>query len=115
MKWLLDEMLPPATCRLLAAKGHDAMSVSEAGLSGADDGRVFELAVRERRVLVTENFADYALLLEQRLSRNEACTPAVFVRKAALPRRGSLASHLAGRLAAWAKAHEHPYIGPHWV
>ena len=115
MRWLLDEMLPPASCRLLVGKGHDAISVSEAGLAGADDGRVFDLAVRERRVLVTENFADYALLLEQRLSRNEPCVPVVFVRKADLPRRGSLATHLARRLLAWAKANQHPYVGPHWV
>lgn len=115
MKWLLDEMLPPATCKLLAGKGHDATSVSEAGLAGADDGRVFELAVREGRILVTENFADYALLLEQRLARNEACVPIVFIRKADLPRRASLASHLARSLLTWAKTHEDPYIGPHWA
>jgi predicted nuclease of predicted toxin-antitoxin system len=115
MKWLLDEMLPPATCRLLASKGHDAISVSDAGLAGADDDRVFARAVQERRVLVTENFADYALILEQRLSRNQPCTPIVFVRKADLPRRGSLASHLANRLLRWARAHEHPYVGPHWA
>lgn len=113
MKWLLDEMLPPAACQLLARKGHDATSVSGAGLAGADDDRVLARAAQERRLLVTENFADYALLLEQRLSRNQPCTPVVFVRKTDLPRRGSLAIHLTRRLLRWAQAHENPYVGPH--
>ena len=113
MKWLIDEMLPAATCARLAALGHDAVSVHDVGLGGADDERVFERAVREGRVVVTENFADYALLLEQRLARAEPTVPVVFVHKASLPRRGALAARLAKRLGAWARANPDPYLGPH--
>ena len=115
MKWLLDEMLPAASCRQLVARGHDAVSVHDLGLAGAEDERVFDRAVREGRVLVTENFADYSLLLEQRMARGENCVPVVFVRKATFGRRGALATQLARRLDAWAKAHPDPYVGPHWA
>jgi hypothetical protein len=115
MKWMLDEMLPAATCKHLGRRGHDAVSVYDVGLSGAEDAHVFGYAVREERVIVTENFADYSALLEQRTSRGERCVPVVFVRKRDFPQRGALAGHLAVRLDAWARKHPEPYIGPHWV
>jgi hypothetical protein len=115
MKWLLDEMLPTTTCEQLAARGHDALSVGAAGLAGAEDERVFDKAVREQRVIVTENFADYAVLLEHRVARGAPCVPVVFVHKRDFPRRGSLATMLARRLDEWARANPDPYVGPHWV
>lgn len=115
MKWLLDEMLPAATCRQLTRRGHDAISVYDIEIGGADDARVFDAATREQRVMVTENFADYALLLEQCLSRGLPCVPVVFVRKTAALAKGALAARLAKRLDDWAKAHPHPYVGIHWA
>jgi predicted nuclease of predicted toxin-antitoxin system len=115
MKWLLDEMLPAGACKHLAKRGQDALSVHDVGLSGAEDARVFDYAVREARVIATENFADYAILLEQRMGRGERCVPVVFVRKADLPQRGALAVHLAVRLEAWARKHPEPYLGAHWA
>ncbi|MEO8180852.1 MAG: DUF5615 family PIN-like protein [Deltaproteobacteria bacterium] len=114
MRWLLDEMLPPTTCLQLVAWGHDAISVYEANLMGAEDALVFAFAVRDARIIVTENFADYALLFEQRLSRGETCVPVVFVRKADFPRRASIAARLAKHLHAWSRAHPEPYLGLHW-
>jgi hypothetical protein len=115
MKWLLDEMLPAVTCRLLVGRGHDAVSVHEVNLAGAEDERVFAFAARERRIIVTENFADYAVLLEQRIGRGQPCVPVVFVRKSMFPGRGALATRIARRLDDWANAHPEPYIGPHWA
>lgn len=110
MKWLIDEMFPPATAGELEQRGHDAVAVNDAGLAGAQDSEVFEFAVSEGRVIVTENFADYAALLEERLSRDETCVPVVFVRKSSLPSRGALPTHL----DAWAKDNPDPYHGLHW-
>lgn len=107
-------MLPRRAAHELAARGHDALSVYDAGLAGFPDDEVFDYAVAERRIIVTENVADYATLLEQRLSRDQPCTPVVFVRKASIPRRGALAVHLAARLDRWARANPDPYVGPHW-
>jgi predicted nuclease of predicted toxin-antitoxin system len=115
MKFLLDEMLPPAACGELAALGHDAAPVHDRALAGAEDSRVFERAVREDRVIVTENFADYALLLEQRLADAEPCVPVVFVRKSDLSRRGGLPRRLAERLDGWARSNPEPYVGAHWA
>jgi predicted nuclease of predicted toxin-antitoxin system len=114
MKWLLDEMLPPATCRALVDMGHDALSVYDAGLSGRQDDEVFDFAVQDERLFVTENFADYATLLEQRASR-DASVPVVFIRKSKFARRGALAVRLAKQLGAWARKHPDPYVGPHWA
>lgn len=114
MRWLIDEMLPPATAAELIRRGHDAVHVNDLGLAGHGDPVVFDAAAADRRIVVTENFADYATLLEQRLRKDQPCVPVVFVRKADLPRRGALAAHLADRLDAWATAHPEPYLGAHW-
>jgi len=108
-------MLPAAAAIELADRGHDAVSVLDIGMGGAADAEIFDRAVREGRVVVTENFGDYATLVVQRLSREEPCVPVVFVRREDLPRRGALAVHLARRLHAWAAANSEPYVGIHWA
>jgi hypothetical protein len=114
VRWLLDEMLPRRTAEHLTDRGHDAVSVYDVGLAGADDGEVFGHAVDDDRVVVTENFADYSLLLVQRLSGEQACVPVVFVRKSDFPEGGAMAAHFAAHLDAWAAANPQPYGGPHW-
>jgi predicted nuclease of predicted toxin-antitoxin system len=112
--WLIDEMLPPASAAELTRRGHDAIHVNDLALAGQDDTLVFDTAVAQGRIVVTENFADYATLLDQRLRNDEPCVPVVFVRKTDLPRRGALAGHLAERLHSWATTHPDPYLGAHW-
>jgi len=114
VRWLIDEMLPRATAVELEALGHDALSVVDVELRGADDSTVFEFALTEQRIVVTENFADYAALLQQRQQQAEPCVPVVFVRKAALSARGALPSRLARHLHRWAEANPEPYEGFHW-
>ena len=53
MKFLLDENLSPLHARTLRALGHDALSVVELGLSGADDSVVRHAAIQAGRILVT--------------------------------------------------------------
>ncbi len=115
MRFLLDEMLPPAASGPLRALGHDAVSVRELGLEGAPDEAVYERAVEERRVLVTENFTDFSLLVERRLGADEPATPVLFLRKGSFPRRGGLADQIARALDAWARSHPDPYTGAHWL
>ena len=69
-------MLPPATAAELTALGHDALSVTEAGLGGSDDAAVHETAVEQQRVVVTENFADFATLTNDELTAGAPCVPA---------------------------------------
>lgn len=107
-------MLPAATAELLNEQGHDATSVFDADLAGSTDAELFDYAVAEDRVIVTENFADYSLILSQRLGGDQPCVPVVFVRKSDFPQGGALPAHLATHLGSWAAANPEPYVGPHW-
>lgn len=107
-------MLPPATADELEGRGHDALCAVNDGLAGATDADVFQRAVDEERVVVTENFADFAALVEQRTAADEPCTPVVFVRKSSFPAGPGLPFHLAEHLDAWAQVHREPYPGVHW-
>lgn len=59
MRLLLDEHLSPAIADQLRARGHDVVTVVEAGLAGMTDERVLAWAVRERRAVVTNNICDF--------------------------------------------------------
>ena len=114
MKWLIDEMLPASIADALNDKGHDAVSIASLGIRGTQDSEVLQIAVTEHRVLVTENFADFASLVEKRQQYNEECTPVVFLRKSAFPSGGALTSRLAEHLDTWAADNPDPYGGLHW-
>ena len=114
MKWLIDEMLPQAVAEALRSKGHDAVAVFELEMQGAPDDEVFARAVQEKRVVVTENFADFAALVEGRQADDDSCTAVVFVRKSSFPAGGALPSRLAEHLDQWAEANPDPYEGLHW-
>ena len=62
MKLLLDENLSPLHARALRELGHDAVSIVELGLSGADDSAVRASAIEGGRILVTLD-ADFANVL----------------------------------------------------
>jgi predicted nuclease of predicted toxin-antitoxin system len=62
VKFLLDENLSPLHARTLRDLGHDAVSVVELGLSGADDSVVRAVAIEARRILVTLD-GDFANIL----------------------------------------------------
>ena len=68
-------MLPAAAAAHLRQRGHDAISVHDVDLAGVEDDQVFAYAVKDQRVGVTENFGDYARIIDQRLSRDEPCVP----------------------------------------
>ena len=85
MKWLLDEMFPPSAAVELRRLGHDARSVADSLLAGSDDEQLYELAADQGRVVVTENFADYASLVARDLERGAARGIVAFVRKSDIP------------------------------
>jgi predicted nuclease of predicted toxin-antitoxin system len=62
MKLLLDENLSPLHVRLLREMGHDATSVVELGLSGAEDSVVRHTAIQAERILITLD-GDFANVL----------------------------------------------------
>jgi predicted nuclease of predicted toxin-antitoxin system len=62
VRLLLDENLSPMHADTVRRLGHDAVSVLECGLSGADDTDVRAAAIEQRRVLVTLD-ADFGNVL----------------------------------------------------
>lgn len=53
MKFKLDENFGPAIKALVAAAGHDCLTVVDEGLGGAVDQQVLDAATSEGRVLLT--------------------------------------------------------------
>jgi hypothetical protein len=104
MRFLVDEMFPPETCKRLASRGHDAVHVKDRGVDARPDPEVAAVAAREGRVLVTENVKDFAA---------EHDIVIVCVLKSRLRQRG-MAEHLAQMLDARVTANPDPYVGVHW-
>jgi len=55
MKFLLDQDVYAVTGRFLAARGHEVMTVSDLGLSRAEDSALLDSAKKEDRILVTRD------------------------------------------------------------
>ena len=106
-------MLPRATAAGLNALEHDAIGVADAGLVGSDDATVYEVAVEQQRVVVTENFADFATIVKDRLAAGEPSVAVVFVRKRQHARGSALTPALARHLHQWATENPKPYPGFH--
>lgn len=64
MRFKIDENLPSALVRLLAASGHDATSVREEGLNGRPDHEIAKACRSESRAIVSLDldFADITAL-----------------------------------------------------
>ena len=70
MRLLLDEHLSSVIADQLKARGHEVVTVVEAGLAGTTDERVLAWAVREQRAVVTNNIRDFRLLHADSLRTN---------------------------------------------
>lgn len=53
MRFKLDENLDPRLAPLIAGQKHDVESVSGEGLSGSPDEAIYNVCIREKRILVT--------------------------------------------------------------
>jgi predicted nuclease of predicted toxin-antitoxin system len=80
LRLLLDEHLSPAIAEQLRARGHDVVTVAEAGLAGATDERVLAWATRERRAVVTNNIRDFRSLHADALKTRSTHCGIVLVR-----------------------------------
>ncbi|WP_419946182.1 DUF5615 family PIN-like protein [Candidatus Poriferisodalis sp.] len=115
MRFIIDEMFPPAAAGELRRLGHDAVAVAGAELAGASDEFLYETAVAQGRIVVTENVRDFIGLQAERLQAGQPAIAVACVLKRHLPRgSAALAPALALRLDTWAKANPDPVAGPHW-
>lgn len=69
MRLLLDEQHDPEVARQLRARGHDVNALAAlAGIRGLSDVEVVDLAVSERRAIVTEDVRDFVVEHRRRLA-----------------------------------------------
>lgn len=104
MLFLADESCDFAVVRALRAAGHDVVAVAEIS-PGAEDSSVADLAVRQRRILLTED-KDFGQLVFASMQATEGV---IFIRfpssaRAQLPRVivdlvGQMGDELAGAFA----------------
>lgn len=87
MRLCLDEHYSPRIAAVLRERGHDVIaSQAEPALRGRADGDLLEHCLMERRVLVTENVADFMPLVHARAARGEEHAGIVFTSAASMPR-----------------------------
>lgn len=79
---LADEHIAGSLVRALRLAGIDVVTVQERGLAGADDARVAELALREKRFLLT-NDVDFLRLVSRARERQQPVAPVIFWPRAA--------------------------------
>ena len=65
MKFLVDNAISPAVAKLLEEEGHDARHLRDYNMQDAKDSQVFELALKEKRIIITSD-ADFGAMLALR-------------------------------------------------
>ena len=96
MKLLLDEMWAPAIAQALRDRGHEVVAVAERPeLRGLPDEAIFDAALAEGWVIVTENVVDYRPLAADAMRAGRAYPPVIYTSNRAYPRASR---RTAGRL-----------------
>ena len=89
MRLLLDEMFPGALAEQLRARGHDVASIHDpeyVRLEGASDVDVFEAAVVETRIVVTEDVSGFRSLEIDALAEGRSTPGLIFTTDRQFPR-----------------------------
>jgi hypothetical protein len=87
VRLLLDAHYSPKVAEQLSARGHDVMAaVADEDLRQLPDRELFAYAVTERRVLVTNDVADFIALAQQAAAAGEHHFGLVFTSDRSLPR-----------------------------
>lgn len=99
MRLLLDEHFSKLIAERLRGRGHDVLTVGEAGLAGATDERVLASAVRDGRAVVTNNIRDFRTLHADSLKTRSAHCGIVLVRTSKFSLRRDELGPLVGALS----------------
>ena len=106
MRLLLDEHFSRHIAEQLRTRGHDAVAAGERpDLQGLADDELFAAAPQERRAIVTENWADFARLLDRAAADGTHHYGVVFTSRRKLPRHRDTTGLIADALAAFLSAH----------
>ncbi len=99
MKLLVDNALSPVVAERLTEAGHDAKHVRDYGMQAARDEEIFDLAVREERIIVSAD-TDFGTLLA---IRDQAKPSVILLRRPARRRPAEQARLLEQNLPALAR------------
>lgn len=98
MKLLLDEMWAPAIAEALRDRGHEVVAAAERlDLCGLPDEAIFDAALAEGWVIVTENVVDYRPLAAAAMRAGRAYPAMIFTSNRTFPRANR---RTGGRLVA---------------
>lgn len=88
MKLLLDEMISPRIARELREQGHDVQAVKRdrPDLSSRSDREIVRQMAIERRVIVTNDVADFRAIHDRLLAAGEPHHGMIFTFDATMPR-----------------------------
>lgn len=104
---LLDEMFSPAIADGLAARGIDCRAVvADVLLRALSDLEIFEAALLEGRVIVTNNVPDFESLRRARDAADGAIPGLIYTSDVVFPRAKAYISRLVTALEAAAIGHE---------
>jgi hypothetical protein len=104
---LLDEMFSPAIAADLTARGIDCRAVdADPVLRALSDLEIFQTALAEERVIVTNNVPDFESLRRAHEAVGNEVPGLIYTSDLAFPRTKAYVSQLAAALAAAAAGHE---------
>ncbi len=88
MRLLLDEMISPRIARELREGGHDVQAIKRdrPDLAGRTDSEIVQRMAEERRVIVTNDIADFQGIHDRAMAAGEAHAGMIFTSDATLPR-----------------------------
>ncbi|MFY9738060.1 MAG: DUF5615 family PIN-like protein [Candidatus Cybelea sp.] len=88
MRLLLDEMISPRIARELRKDGHDVQAIKKdrPDLAGRADRDLIRQMAVERRVIVTNDIADFQMIHDQLLATSEEHHGMIFTFDATMPR-----------------------------
>ncbi|MCZ7588277.1 MAG: DUF5615 family PIN-like protein [Gaiella sp.] len=119
MRLLLNEMWSAEIARQLRRRGHDVVAATEAGqrFRGQPDEIVFAHARDDRRAIVTDNVADYAVMVADAASRGLSHPGVVFALRPSFDRSqpgvvGAMTRALAALLEADEPIHGARFLRP---
>jgi hypothetical protein len=109
---LLDEMLSPAIAAELAARGVDCRAVAaDPTLRSQSDLDIFETALLEGRVVVTNNVCDFESLRRARDAAGGTSPGLSYTSDETFPRTKAYVTRLAAALETAARDHETAVCG----